>query len=76
MNKAYIVIYTESGDTCDGYPRSFSHTYKTRTEAYADMEADATEFFEEIVERDDDGIIARRGNTECIWAVREIEIAE
>ena len=75
MNKAYIVIYTETGDTCDGYPRSFSHTYKTRSEAYADMEADAAAY-EEIVEQNANGIIARRQGTECVWAIREVEIDE
>ena len=75
MNKAYIVTYIETDDTCDGYPRVFGRTYRTKDEAYAEMEADAAAY-DEIVEQNDDGIIARRHGTECVWAVREVEIEE
>lgn len=75
MNKAYIVTYTETGDTCDGYPRAFGRTYKTKDEAYADMKADAAAY-DEIVEQTDDRITAKRGDSECAWTVCEVETEE
>ena len=76
-SKKFIVIYTDFGDTCDGFAR-VSGTYKTLDEAKKDMLKDIEWYRRDndlpyTVEQDDRILLGDEFNG-CQWQILEIEV--
>lgn len=77
MNKVYTVIYTDLGDSCDGFARVLG-TYQTKEEAQHKMNADVEDY------RKDNGLPYTIDKGDCIllgdehygcqWQILEINI--
>lgn len=77
MTKYYTLIYTDFGDSCDGFAR-VSGTYKTLDEAKKEMLEDAKWYRQSnglpyTVEQDDRILIGDEFNG-CQWQILEIEM--
>lgn len=77
MSKVYTVIYTDFGDSCDGFARIFG-TYKTKEEATHKMNADIADYRKDCgqpitIERDDQVLIGDE-YAGCQWQILEVEV--
>lgn len=77
MTKYYTLIYTDFGDTCDGFAR-VSGTYKTLDEAKKEMLKDV-EFYRQdnglpyTIEQDDRILLGDEFGG-CQWQILEVEV--
>ena len=74
--KTYVVIYTDFGDSCDGFAEVFG-TYKTKKEAMKAMKDDVKDYnkdndYEVTVEYDDRVLLGDECDG-CQWQILEIE---
>lgn len=74
--KVYTLIYTDFGDTCDGFAR-VSGTFKTKEEAKKEIERDIFTYdkegkYERTIDQDDRVLLGDEYNG-CQWQILEIE---
>ena len=75
--KLYVVIYTDFGDTCDGFARVFGK-YRTKEAAIKAMKEDVKEYNRDnnyvvTIDKGDRILLGDEYNG-CQWQVLEIEI--
>ena len=81
MNKIWIAVYVESGETCDGKPRVLK-ACATKEEAQDEVRADIEDWADdragENVEVDFDKMSAsyRDRDEGCEWNIEEVEVPE
>lgn len=77
MTKFYAVIYTEHGDTCDGFARVLG-TYKTKDKAKEELERDLFTYdYQGKYDRDDvsdSQVILGNDQDGCQWQILELEV--
>ncbi|MCR4715884.1 MAG: hypothetical protein K5656_01765 [Lachnospiraceae bacterium] len=74
--KIYVVIYTDFGDTCDGFARVLG-TYPTKEEAKKEIERDIFTYdkngeYERTVDQDDRVLLGDEEDG-CQWQILKIE---
>jgi len=79
MSKLYVVIYTDFGDSCDGFAR-ISGIFKTKEEAKKEMERDIFTYdkegnYERTIDQDDRVLLGDEQNG-CQWQVLELEVKD
>ena len=79
MNKIWIAMYVESGETCDGKPRvlkACATKEEAQNEVRADIEDWADDHAGENVEVDFDKMSASYQDRDegCEWCIEEVEI--
>ena len=76
MSKVYTVIYTDFGDSCDGFARVLG-TYDTKDKAEYHMKQDATDYRKDngwpVNIDNDDRILIGDEAGGCQWQILEIE---
>jgi len=77
MSKYYTVIYTDFGDSCDGYARVHG-TYKTKEIAKRELKHDVN-FYRRAndypeVKYEGDGAVAGDREHSCQWQILEVEV--
>ena len=75
--KIYVVIYTDFGDTCDGFARVLG-TYKTKEEAKKEIERDIFTYdkngeYERTIDYDDRVLLGDEEDG-CQWQILEVEV--
>jgi len=76
MKKLYVVIYTDFGDSCDGFARIFGK-YKTKAAAMKAMQDDIKDYnrdndYEVTINKGDRILLGDESNG-CQWQILEIE---
>ena len=77
MSKYYTVIYTDFGDSCDGYARVLG-TYRIKGKAKQEMKSDI-KFYRRVnhypeVKYEGDGAVAGDREHSCQWQILEVEV--
>jgi len=77
MTKLYVLIYTDFGDTCDGFARIFGK-YRTKVDAMKAMQDDVKEYnrdndYAVTIDKDDRILLGDESNG-CQWQILEIEV--
>ena len=77
MTKKYIVIYTDFGDTCDGFAR-VSGVFDTKDDAKRDIERDIFTYdkegrYERTIDADDRVLLGSEQDG-CQWQILEVEV--
>ena len=77
--KKYIVIYTDFGDTCDGFARVLG-TYPTKEEAKKEIERDIFTYdkngeYERTIDYDDRVLLGDEEDN-CQWQILEVEVKD
>ena len=77
MTKHYTVIYTDFGDSCDGYARVLG-TYETKEIAQKEMKSDV-KFYRRVnrypeVKYEGDGVVVGDREHSCQWQILEVEV--
>lgn len=77
MTKKYVVIYTDFGDTCDGFAR-VSGVFDTKNDAKQDIERDIFTYdkegrYERTIDADDRVLLGDECNG-CQWQILEVEV--
>lgn len=72
----YVVIYTDFGDSCDGFARVLG-TYKTQVDAMKAMESDVKDYnrdndYEVTIDKGDRILLGDEQNG-CQWQILKIE---
>ena len=77
MTKKYVVIYTDFGDTCDGFARVLG-THNTKEDAMKDMNEDIAIWKKEnkqpLTINKGDCILYGDEQNGCQWQVLEVEV--
>lgn len=78
MTKKYIVIYTDFGDSCDGFARVLG-THNTKEDAMKDMNEDIQIWRKENKRRPltidkGDNILYGDEQNGCQWQILEVEV--
>lgn len=77
MSKKYIVIYTDFGDSCDGFAR-VSGVFDTKEDAKKDVERDIFTYdrngeYERTVDKGDVVLLGDECGG-CQWQILEVEV--
>ena len=77
MTKHYVVIYTDFGDTCDGFAR-VSGVFDTKNDAKQDIERDIFTYdkegrYERTIDAEDRVLLGDEYNG-CQWQILEVEV--
>lgn len=80
MHKLYVVIYTDFGDSCDGFARVFG-TYNTKEEAMKEMNADIKDWRKTnkncpLTINKGENILYGDECNGCQWQVLELEVKD